>query len=86
MGGLFSSPSPPAPPDTSEEEKRRADAVDAQERSERRKIASRSRARAGGVRMLMSQVRPANQGTQNQFGQSTTLGGQTNVRNPRGTA
>lgn len=84
MGGLFSKPSPPPQPDTSEEEKRREQSVEAQERSERRKIASRGRAkRMGGMAQMMSQVRPnAATGTSQQFGQSTTLGGQ-GVRNPR---
>lgn len=83
MGGIFSKPSPPPPPKTDPEEERRAQALDAEEKRERKSIASRRKSRSGrSARVLMSVARSSDiagqQGGATPLG--NTLGG---VRNPR---
>ena len=82
MGGIFSKPSPPPPPKTDPEEKRRAEALDAEEKRERKSIASRRKSRSGrSARVLMSVARSSDiAGQQGATPLGNTLGG---VRNPR---
>ena len=82
MGGIFSKPSPPPPPKTDPEEERRAQALDAEEKRERKSIASRRKSRSGrSARVLMSVARSSDiAGQQGSAPLGNTLGG---VRNPR---
>ena len=83
MGGIFSKPSPPPPPKTDPEEERRAQALDAEEKRERKSIASRRKSRSGrSARVLMSVARASDiaGSGQGQQALNNTLGG---VRNPR---
>ena len=79
MGSIFGGSSPP-PPDTTEIDERES-RLDRQETDEKRKIASRSRARrTGGSNMLMTQ-RTGGSAVGNPTQEQTTLGYARNSRN-----
>tara|TARA_B100000965_G_scaffold176025_1_gene146817 strand:- start:1079 stop:1321 length:243 start_codon:yes stop_codon:yes gene_type:complete len=79
MGSLFGSSSPP-PPDTSDLDERESK-LERQENEEKRKIASRSRARrTGGSNLLMTQ-REGGSAVGNPTQEQTTLGYARNSRN-----
>ena len=80
MGSIFGGSSSPPPPDTSDIDARESK-LERQETAEKRKIASRSRARrTGGSNMLMTQ-RTGGSAVGNPTGEQTTLGYARNTRN-----